>query len=213
MRALEEDELGIGDAPCNQPCVGILDHVVGARYHQCLCLDGRKLGWGYVGVIHHEAEHLGVRLGFRTPFCEQACDAVTDFDGELRHELHAARVEIGTVQYQLIDALGITQSEDHGDVAAIGEAEDVGFRDMVEVHELEQVVGKLTDGEGGAATRRLTVTTRVDGIDVILLGKLVDLPHEIGAVFAVAMQEDDGLLTVPFLDIKVLKIHIFASKI
>ena len=41
--------------------------------------------------------------------------------------------------------------------------------------------------------------------------KFIDLPHEVGAVLAIAMQQDNCLLTLPLLDIIVLYIHFYSS--
>ena len=70
----------------------------------------------------------------------------------------------------------------------------------------EQVIGELTNGEGGSSPRRLPVSPGVRGVDVPGPGELVDLPREIVAVLTVPVKEDQWV-SLTFLYEMMFDIH------
>ena len=83
----------------------------------------------------------------------------------------------------------------------------MGFVDVMRVHERQQVIGKLPDGEGGIPPRRFPVAPGVQGIDVILLGEHIDLACEVVAVFTVSVEENQRL-SLAFFYVEVLDVHL-----
>ena len=85
----------------------------------------------------------------------------------------------------------------------------MGLPDSLRIHESEQVVGELADGERGGSPRHLPVSTGIQGEDVPGPGELVDLPLEIIAVLTVSMWENQRL-SMPLLYEIVLYVSVVA---
>ena len=82
----------------------------------------------------------------------------------------------------------------------------MGLPDSLRIHESEQVVGELADGERGGSPRRLPVSQGIQGEDVPGPGELVDLPLE---VLTVSMWENQRL-SMPLLYEIVLYVSVVA---
>ena len=100
--------------------------------------------------------------------------------------------QIGRVQDHPPYPFGVAQGKQQGDVAAVTEAQKIGLADPVLVHEIEQVVGKLGEGEGGSSHGGTAVAPGIHSTDKKVAGKRGDLMLEIGAVLAVAVEEQQG---------------------
>ena len=82
----------------------------------------------------------------------------------------------------------------------------MGLLKSAGIHEEEQIVGELSDGEGSSPPRCLPVPSGVQGIDVIGQRERIDLPCEIVTVLSVSVQEDQRLSPALFYEM-VYDIH------
>ena len=98
------------------------------------------------------------------------------------------------------------EGEGQGDVAAVAEAQNVRLCQTLLVHEGQQVVGELGDGKGGGSPGRFSVPPGVHGINGEVPGKFRDLVDEIGAVFSVAVEQQERR-TTPLLSVKQFHVH------
>ena len=80
------------------------------------------------------------------------------------------------------------------------------FGNAMRVHKAQQIVGKLAYGEWRSTPRRPPVPPGIQGIYVEMPGELRDLPREIVAVLAVAVQQDQRL-ALTFVYVEMFDIH------
>ena len=119
---------------------------------------------------------------------------------------HPFCIKVGSIEYQSVHTTRMFHGKDHGDVASVGEAKQMGLSYLVCIHEAQEVVGKLPDGEWCLAPGCLPVPPGVNGKDAIISGKLIHLPLEIVAAFTIAMEEDQRLPPA-FFQKEMLDVH------
>ena len=106
-----------------------------------------------MGLVHHQAEHFGILLGFFRFLRKQFCNAVADFDRPLVQRLHTTRKQIGTVNNHFVNFFGVLQSKGQGDISPIGKAKQNGLFHPFFIHEIMQVLRKLLYGERFLSSR------------------------------------------------------------
>ena len=156
--------------------------------------------------VDHQPQQLRVAAGPRAAPGEAAGEGVAQLDGKLHPALDAGGIEVCAVQNQPSDPLGMLQGEAQRDVPAVRKTQYVRAGKMQAVHEAEEILGKLGDGEGRFAPGRAAVATGIDGDDAIGSGKEIDLASEVFEVFAVAVQQEQRRARAP-LQIVELNVH------
>ena len=208
MITSQEDEFCIRNMGSNQSCMFIPDHVIRSSDDQSLDSNGRQFFGTDIWVVHHQSKHLGMELRRRTLAGKQSGNPIPDFDGNLHASLHARGIQVGAIQYQTIHAFRIFQGKDHRYISSIREAQQMSFLDLMFVHEGQQVVGKLPDGEWRISTWRLSVPSRIQGIDMKIGSKRLYLVLKIPAILPIAMQEEN-CRSLSFFIIEMLNRHSF----
>lgn len=120
--AVQDGQLRTGDGAGNEACVAVLDHILVAGHDQRGARDVRQFLGRDVGVVDHQAQHLGVAACLLAAAGEEARQAVAHLDGQLHARLHPTGVEVGAVEDEPFHPLGVLHGEDHRDIAAVGEA-------------------------------------------------------------------------------------------
>lgn len=158
-------QLAQGQGLRDEQGVLVPDHVPGARDDQGGDAEAFQPGGVDMGLVDHEAQELGVSLGLRAFLRKEGGELVPQHDGELNGGLHPGGVQVGPVEDQPPDPLRVVQGEGQGSIPAVAEAQEVRPVQGVGVHEVQQVEGKLGDGEGCIAPGGLPVAPGVNGVD------------------------------------------------
>ena len=173
--------------------VAAADHVAIAGDDERGHGERREVGRPELRLPDHQAEQLALWHGAPVELREDCAKPVAEHDGELHRRTDAARPEISAVEHQFADAHGIFQREQHRNVRAVAEAQQVRPREAECVHERGQIVGELRKRERSVAARRPAVAARIHRDGAKVRGKGAYLAVEVAAVLAVAVQEDQRL--------------------
>ena len=164
-----------------------------------------------MGLVHHQPQQLHLFARFGALAREQPREVVAQHDGDLHVQLHAPWIQVRAVEDQLLHPPGVLQREAQGDVAAVGEAQDVGRIDILLVHEGAQILGELADGEGRTAPGRRAVAASVQRDHAVGLCEEVELAGEVVQALAVAVQQDQRVPRTLFHVVQLNVTHALAS--
>ena len=101
-------------------------------------------------------------------------------------------VEVCTVEYQAANAMRIFCRKGQCDVPSIGKTQQVYLGQILFIQEVQQVLGKLSDGKGRCPTWRFSMSPRIQGNYPAEPGKIRDLLGEIIAVSPISMEQHQG---------------------
>ena len=121
------------------------------------------------------------------------CDPVSDFYRDLSGSFYTICVQVCSVQDQMVYPFRVSDCKYHCDVAAIRKSEQIGSFNVVLVHKVKEIVRKLAYSKGFVSSRSFAVSPCIQGIYLILFSKHVQLVFKIGAVFSIAMKQNDRI--------------------
>ena len=139
--------------------------------------------------------------GLRASSCEKARNAIAKLDRKLHTGADPAWREISAVQDQLFNQLRVAEGEQHGDVCAVGKAEQMYARQRLRMQEFQKIVREAIQREGAASARGGSVSARIRRENVIILREEAELRREIGVILAVSVQQEQRIAT-PGLRVK-----------
>ena len=95
----------------------------------------------------------------------------------------------------------ITDGKLHCDIRSVRKAKNYRILYTVFIKKILQVISKLTYYERHCASRRFSVTSRINGIKTVFFFKLFNPIDKIRAVFTVAVKENERLPLTAFFKI------------
>ena len=182
--------------------MAVSDHVAVADEHERGRGDRLQRLRRDVRLRDHQAEQFFFSLRLAVEKGDQGDEAVAEADRELDAQLDAGRGEVGAVENQPVDAAGVFERKEQGDVAAVAESEQIGALDALGIEQGFEIVAELFERERSGSARGAAVTARIDGEDAAGLGEVVDLMDEVVRAFAVAVQQHQRRAVAGFADVE-----------
>ena len=95
----------------------------------------------------------------------------------------------------------MAEGEQHGDVRAVGKAQQMYARQRPRMQEFQKIVRKAFQREGAASARGGSVSARIRRENVIILREEAELRRKIGVILAVSVQQEQRI-AAPGLRVK-----------